>query len=104
MTKLSDEQLRGRVVLSSDGFAVGEIERLFIDSADLRVSSIEVRLRKDAAERLGARHSMFRSATLEISTAMVQSTGDVVILSVALDALGPPEPPAVPEATAEAVH
>ena len=99
--KLTDDTLRGRVVLSSDGLAIGEIERLFIDPENLRISALEVRLRKDAAERVGIHRSLFHSATLEISTNLVQSTGDVVILAVPLDALRPPEPP---EASAQAVH
>lgn len=99
--KISDDNLRGRIVLSNDGLAVGEIERLYIDPADLHVSSLVVRLRKDAAERIGIHRSLFHGATYEISTALVQSTGDVVILSVHLDALRPPEPA---ETSAPAVH
>ena len=99
--KISDDDLRGRIVLSSDGLAVGEIERLFVDPADLRVSSLEVRLRKEAAEHIGIHRSLFHAATFEISTALVQSTGDVVILAVPLDALRPPEPP---ETSAPPVH
>lgn len=99
--KISDDNLRGRIVLSNDGLAIGEIERLFIDPADLRVSSLVVRLRKDAAERIGIHRSLFHGATYEISTALVQSTGDVVILSVHLDALRPPEPV---ETSVPAVH
>lgn len=99
--KLSDDNLRGRVVLSSDGLAIGEIERLFIDPANLRISSLEVRLRKDAAERVGMHRSLFHGATIEIPASAVQSTGDVVILSVPLNALRPPKPP---EMRAPAVH
>ena len=100
--KISDDSLHGRVVLSSDGLAVGEIERLFLDPANLRVSSIEVRLRKDAAERIGAHRSLFHSATIEIPAGQVQSIGDAMILSVTLDALRLPEAPA--EVSAPTMH
>jgi sporulation protein YlmC with PRC-barrel domain len=88
--KISDDSLRGRVVLSSDGLAIGEIERFFVDPANLRVASLEVKLRKEAADRVGVHRSLFHAATLEISSTLVQSTGDVVILSVPLDALRQP--------------
>jgi sporulation protein YlmC with PRC-barrel domain len=101
--KISDDNLRGRVVLSSDGLAIGEIERLFIDPTNLRISSLEVRLRKDIADRVGAHRSLFHGATIEIPANAVQSTGDVVILSVPLDALSPPEAPEA-SAQAPAVH
>lgn len=91
--KLTDDSFRGRVVLSSDGLAIGEIARLFIDPAGWRVRSFEVRLRKDAAERVGVPRSLFHGATLEISTDLVQSTGDAVILSVSAEALRHPTPP-----------
>jgi sporulation protein YlmC with PRC-barrel domain len=91
--KLTEDSLRGRVVLAADGLAIGELERVFIDPAGWRVVSIEVKLRRDAAERLGVSRSMFHAATLEISTSLVQSTGDAVILSVPVDMLRTPAPP-----------
>lgn len=97
--RLADDSFHGRVVLSSDGIALGEITHLFIDpsSPGWRVSSFEVRLRKEVADRAGVHRSLFHAATLEISTDLVQSIGDAVILSVALDALNPPAPPATEE-------
>jgi sporulation protein YlmC with PRC-barrel domain len=91
--KLTDESFRGRVVLSSDGVAIGEIVHLIVDPAGWCVRSLEVRLRKDAAERVGVPRSLFHGATLEISTDLVQSAGDAVILSVPADELRQPPPP-----------
>ena len=90
--KLSDDTFRGRVVLSSDGLVIGEIERLFIDPANWRIRSIEVKLRKDAADRVGVHRSLFHSATLEISTELVQASADAVILAVPIDSLRAPAP------------
>lgn len=85
--KLTDENLRGRTVIASDGLLVGEIARLFVDSDVWHVESVQVRLRKEVAVRLGAGGSVFRAATLEIPTSMIQSVGDTVVLSVAIDGL-----------------
>src|SRR6476660_3469753 len=97
--RLSDENLRGRTVIASDGLAIGEILALFLDSDAWRVESLQVKLRKDVADRLGADRSMFHAGALEIPIRMVQSVGDAVILSVAVDELrqvlpGAAEPPA----------
>jgi sporulation protein YlmC with PRC-barrel domain len=85
--RLSDENLRGRVVIASDGMAIGEIATLFLDSDAWRVESLQVKLRKDVADRLGADRSMFHAGALEIPIRMVQSVGDAVVLSVAVDDL-----------------
>jgi sporulation protein YlmC with PRC-barrel domain len=85
--RLSDENLRGRTVIASDGLAIGDIVLLFLDSDAWRVESLQVKLRKDIADRLGADRSMFRAGAVEIPIRMVQSVGDAVVLSVAVDDL-----------------
>lgn len=85
--RLSDDNLRGRTVISSDGLAIGEIAVLFLDSDAWRVESLQVKLRRDVADRLGADRSMFHAGVLEIPTRMVQSVGDAVVLLVEIDEL-----------------
>lgn len=85
--RLSDESLRGRTVIASDGLAIGAISLLFIDSAGWRVESLQVKLHKDVADRLGAGRSWLHAGAVEIPIRMVQSVGDAVVLSVAVDEL-----------------
>jgi sporulation protein YlmC with PRC-barrel domain len=85
--RLSDESLQGRTVIASDGLTIGELTVLFIDSDDWRVESFQVKLRKDIADRLGADRSMFHAGAVEIPISVVQSVGDSVVLSVAVDEL-----------------
>ncbi len=87
---LTDDSLRGRLVLSGDGLSIGEVVRLFVDPGEWRVRAIEVKLRNDVADRIGAHHGLLRAATLQIPTEQIQSVGDAVILSVAVTALHPP--------------
>jgi len=87
MMRLSDEKLHGRTVIASDGSAIGEIAVLFLDSDAWHVESLQVKLRKDIADRLGADRSMFRAGALEIPTSMIQSVGDAVVLRVPVDEL-----------------
>ena len=81
--RLSDENLRGRTVIAADGQAVGEIAAIFLDSNAWQVEALQVKLRNNVADQLGATRGMFHAGTLEIPIRMVQSVGDAVILSVA---------------------
>jgi sporulation protein YlmC with PRC-barrel domain len=81
--RLSDENLRGRTVIAADGQAIGELAAIFLDSETWRVESLQVKLRNDVADQLGAARGMFHAGTLEVPIRMVQSVGDAIILSVA---------------------
>jgi sporulation protein YlmC with PRC-barrel domain len=84
--RLSDENLRGRTVIAADGQAIGEVAALFIDSDEWRVQSLQIKLRKEVADQLGAARGMFHAGTLELPVGKVQSVGDAIVLSVpALD-------------------
>jgi sporulation protein YlmC with PRC-barrel domain len=84
---LSDENLRGRTVIAADGQAIGKITSLRIDPAAWRVESICVELRKEIADRLGARRTMFHAGEIELSVQVVQSVGDAVVLSAGVSDL-----------------
>jgi sporulation protein YlmC with PRC-barrel domain len=85
--RLSDENLRGRTVIAADGLALGSVVALFLDSDAWRVESLQVKLHNDVADRLGTGRSVFHAGTLEIPIRMVQSVGDAVVLSAAVDEL-----------------
>ncbi|HWN71051.1 MAG TPA: PRC-barrel domain-containing protein [Haliangium sp.] len=85
--RLSDDNIRGRTVIAADGQAIGEISALFLDSDAWQVESLQVKLRKEVADQLGATRGMFHAGTLEVPIRMVQSVGDAVVLAVAADEL-----------------
>jgi sporulation protein YlmC with PRC-barrel domain len=80
--RLSDENLRGRTVIAADGQAIGEVAALFLDSDTWQVESLQVKLRNEVADQLGATRGMFHAGALEMPISMVQSVGDAVVLSV----------------------
>jgi sporulation protein YlmC with PRC-barrel domain len=80
--RLSDENLRGRTVIAADGQAIGEVAALFLDSDAWRVESLQIKLRKEVADQLGAARDMFHAGTLELPVRMIQSVGDAIVLSV----------------------
>jgi sporulation protein YlmC with PRC-barrel domain len=84
---MSDEDLRGRTVISAEGQVIGEVTALLFDSRTWRVESLQVKLRKEIADRLGVDRSVFRAGALEIPVRMVQAVGDTVVLSIAADRL-----------------
>ena len=85
--RLSDDNLRGRTVIAADGQAIGEIAALFLESDSWRVDALQVKLRKEVADQLGAAHGIFRAGTLEAPVRIIQSVGDAVVLSVATQKL-----------------
>ncbi len=96
--RLSDETLRGRTVIASDGLAIGTVTLLFIDSDGWRVESLQIKLHRDIADRIGAGRSWLHAGAVEIPVRMVQSVGDAVVLTVGVDELrevlpGPSESP-----------
>lgn len=85
--RITDDKLHGRVVLTADGVAIGEISKLILEGAQFAIQAVEIKLRKEIAERFGMKHGMFSNANLEIPAQMVQSVGDAVLLSATVDDL-----------------
>ena len=80
--RVTDEHFQGRTVIAADGQAIGEVSALVIDTSAWTVVGLQIKLRKPAAEQLGAARGMLRAATLELPVRMVQSVADAVLLSV----------------------
>lgn len=77
-----EEDLRGRAVIDGTGRVVGEVDGLLVDGQSWRVEAVRVKLRRDAAEQIGASHRVFQAASLEIPISLVHAAGDAVILNV----------------------
>src|SRR5215207_6937585 len=86
--RITDDNLHGRVVLTADGLAIGEVNKLFFHGGAFAIDAIEIKVRREMAERLGLKHSPFKPAMMEIPAGAVQSVGDAVILSAKLEELG----------------
>jgi sporulation protein YlmC with PRC-barrel domain len=84
---LSDISLRGRTVISAEGLVIGEVTALFFDPSAWQVGSLQVKLRKEIADRLGVDRNVFRAGALEVPVRMVQAVGDTLVLSIAVDGL-----------------
>jgi len=87
--RLSDGNLRGRTIIAADGQVIGDISGLFFDNETWRIDAVQVELRKETADLLGAARSMFRAGSLDIPIGMIQSVGTTVVLSVRSDDLRP---------------
>lgn len=84
--RLSDENVRGRTVVAGDGKVVGEIITLFLDDT-WRVESLQVKLRKEIADQLGASRGIFHAGQVEIPVRVIQSISDTIVLSVPTEEL-----------------
>ena len=80
--QVTDEHVRGRTVIAADGQAIGEVSALLVDTSAWTVVALQIKLRKAAAEQLGAARGMLRAATVELPVRMVQSVADAILLSV----------------------
>jgi sporulation protein YlmC with PRC-barrel domain len=87
--RLSDANVRGRTVIAADGQIIGEISALFFDSDTWTIDGLQVQLRRETADQLGAARSMFRAGSLDIPIRIVQSVGTTVVLSVRSEELRP---------------
>jgi sporulation protein YlmC with PRC-barrel domain len=85
--RITDDNLHGRVVLTADGLAIGEVNKLFFHGGQFALDALEIKVRKEIAEKLGLKHSTFHPATMEIPVGFVQSVGDVVLLTAKLEEL-----------------
>jgi sporulation protein YlmC with PRC-barrel domain len=90
--RLSDGDLRGRTVIAADGQIIGDITAVFLDSDTWTIDALQVQLRREAADKLGAARSMFRTGSLEIPVRTIQSVGTAVVLSVRSEELRPAQP------------
>jgi sporulation protein YlmC with PRC-barrel domain len=91
--RLSDVNLRGRTIIGADGQLIGEVAALFLDSETWRVESLQAKLDRSVADRLGAARGMFHAATFELPIRIIQSVGDTIVLSVSVDELRQVLPP-----------
>ena len=85
--RITDDKLHGRVVLSADGIAIGEISKLILQGSQFAIEAVEIKLRKEIAERFGMKRGVFSSAVIEVPAQIVQSVGDAVLLSATVDDL-----------------
>jgi sporulation protein YlmC with PRC-barrel domain len=83
---MTDDSLHGRTVLTSDGHALGELTHILVDNK-LMPAAVEVKVRREVAERLHLPHTRLRAPTLQIPAESVHSIADVIILEVGLESL-----------------
>jgi len=94
--RISEDDLKGKTVITADGLAIGQIVSIYLDSETWSVEALQVPLRRPTAERLGAPRTIFQRGTLEIPVRFIQSVGDAVVLSVPVDGLRELLPPSAP--------
>jgi sporulation protein YlmC with PRC-barrel domain len=82
-----DEDLKGRAVIDGTGRVVGNIDGVLVDGQSWRVEAFRVRLRRDAAEQIGAERRLLQAAVIEVPISLVHAAGDAVILNVPTAAL-----------------
>jgi sporulation protein YlmC with PRC-barrel domain len=80
--RITDSELRKRAVVGSDGQFIGQVDGLVLDTSGLAFEVLQVKLFPNVADQLGAGHSFFRPAVIEVPLRLVQSIADSVLLNV----------------------
>ena len=99
--RISEENLKGRTVITADGLAIGQIISIYLETERWTVDAVQVVLRRPTAERLGAPRSIFQRRTLEIPVRFIQSVGDAVVLSAPVEGLRQLVPEGAPAGEAQ---
>jgi sporulation protein YlmC with PRC-barrel domain len=86
---LFKSNIRGRAVIAADGQAVGQVDDVVINIDTWRVESMQLKLNKGMADKLGVHRGKFQAGTIDLPVHMVQSVGDHVVLSVPTSELRP---------------
>ncbi|WP_342379377.1 DUF2171 domain-containing protein [Myxococcus stipitatus] len=85
--RFSERVRPGHPVVAAGGQQIGTVDALSIDSETWKVEALQVKLRPEAADQIGAFWNYFHAGRIELPTRIVQSVSDTVVLSVSLDEL-----------------
>ena len=87
MTRLvSFTELADKFVICSNGFDLGQLNGVDIDTANWQITFLHVKLSKPAAEDLGFK-KRFGTSTVCVPVSLVSKVGDNVLLNKSLDEL-----------------
>jgi sporulation protein YlmC with PRC-barrel domain len=84
------KELRGHHVIDATGRILGEVEEIFVDAESWKVEGFRLKLRREAADALGAAHTALRPGVLEIPAEAIQSVGQAILLRIDAMTLAPP--------------
>ncbi|HTU35227.1 MAG TPA: PRC-barrel domain-containing protein [Candidatus Acidoferrum sp.] len=73
--------IRGRKVISADALEIGGIVDIIVETVAWRVESLQVKVRKEAAEKIGVNRGIFHGGTFNLPVELIQSVGDSIVLS-----------------------
>ena len=82
MVSLND--LKGRKVVTTDAYAIGEVEGVELDVEKGSISHLRVDLTKEAANELRFKKPFLGSVVICIPMALIQAYGHVINLNVPL--------------------
>lgn len=76
--------LNGKTVIDGAGDVVGTVEDTTVEGDSWTVVALRLKLLRDTADQVGARHGMFRSAVVDVPIEAVAAVGQAVVLNVSI--------------------
>lgn len=80
MAEMSNNELAGKMIVAGDGREVGEVDDVYIDVVQWRVTALGVRLRREVLDELHLRRPLLGSQTIRLPVEQVGAVSDTVVL------------------------
>jgi sporulation protein YlmC with PRC-barrel domain len=84
---MTEGQLVGTRVVSQDGFVLGDVAGLVLDTDSWRIAEIAIRLRRESLEPLRLRKKKIGSQTVHLPSEEISGVSDAVVLKHRRDQL-----------------
>jgi sporulation protein YlmC with PRC-barrel domain len=80
------EDLEGKLVIGFNGWKIGKVKQLVLDTSTWRITHLDVALVGNIAEELGVKE-VFRTARILIAVERIQGIGDTITLNTSKEDL-----------------
>lgn len=83
----SSTKLKGKKVIGTKGFIVGEVEGLDLDISNWRVKGLQVGLTNDATTELGFKRPILSKVVIVVPSKIVSTVGNFITLDESIESL-----------------
>lgn len=77
--------MNGMKVITADAYTLGEIDGAHVNTANWKITNLDVNLSKEAAKELGLKKPRLMSLTVCLPVTVIKRIGDVITLKQSLE-------------------
>jgi sporulation protein YlmC with PRC-barrel domain len=79
------KKLNGMKVITADAYTLGEIGGAHFDTANWKITNLDINLTKESSKELGLRKPVLMSLSVCLPVAYIKHIGDVITLKQSLE-------------------